>query len=222
MDSKFDGVIIVSGGLDSTTLLYHLVKQNLKITALSFDYGQRHSRELVCACWQCDSLKVPHKIIDLGNIKQLLQGSSLTSPEIVTPEGHYAQENMKLTVVPNRNMIMLSLAIACAISLKAPKVWYGAHAGDHAIYPDCRPAFVKAMQRTADLCDWNPVDIEAPFLGIDKAGIVSIGLELGVRYDQTWTCYSGREKACGKCGSCSERLEAFEKNHLKDPLEYEH
>ena len=217
-----DGVIIVSGGMDSVTLLHYLMLQGKALTALSFNYGQRHSEELTCAAWQCEKLNVPHKIIDLGSIKQLLLGSSLTSPEIATPEGHYSQENMKLTVVPNRNMILLSLAIGYAISLKVGNVYYGAHAGDHAIYPDCRPEFVHAMRRVASMCDWEPVDIVAPFQRTDKIGILREGLKLGVDYSHTITCYAGKEKACGRCGSCSERIEAFEKNNVKDPLEYEH
>ena len=122
------------------------------------------------------------------------------------PEGHYADENMKQTVVPNRNMVMLSLATSYAIGLDADTLLYGAHSGDHDIYPDCRAEFVEQLKKAIDLCDWKPIKLEAPYLNIDKGDIVIRGKELGVDYGLTWTCYKGKDKACGKCGSCVERL----------------
>ncbi|MBD3350607.1 MAG: 7-cyano-7-deazaguanine synthase QueC [Candidatus Lokiarchaeota archaeon] len=214
-------VLILSGGMDSTTLLYKLVSEGKKIFALSFNYGQKHKKELKFARYNCKKLNVPHKIIDLSGLKEqgLFGKSSLTS-EIDIPEGHYEEPTMKSTVVPNRNMIMLSIAISYAISIGAKTIYYGAHAGDHAVYPDCRPEFVEKMQKVAESCHYYPISINAPFLHIDKGDIVAQGLKLNVDYSKTWTCYKGQEKACGKCGSCVERLEAFEKNGISDPLQY--
>ncbi len=213
-------VVILSGGMDSTTLLYDAKEKFEKVYALSFNYGQRHSKELEMAKKTCEKLGIDHKIVDITSIQELLKGSSLTD-DIDVPEGHYEQPNMKLTVVPNRNMILLSLAIGYAISLNARNVCYGAHAGDHAIYPDCRKEFVEAMRSVASLCDYEKVKIHAPYLDMDKGDILKRGIELGVDYSLTWTCYKGKEKACGKCGSCIERLEAFKKVGIKDPIEYE-
>lgn len=163
---------------------------------------------------------IEYKIISLADVVPLLKGSSQTDPSVPVPEGHYAQENMKLTVVPNRNMIMLSIAIAAAIGEKIPVVYYGAHAGDHDIYPDCRQSFVDAMKAAAALCDWTPVTIEAPYLNMTKGDICKKGMLLSVPYESTWTCYVGGERPCGKCGSCTERLEAFDFAGATDPLIY--
>lgn len=214
-------VVIISGGMDSSTLLYQVNRDFDEVFALSFDYGQRHKKELGYAAKTCTYIGVPHKIVDLSNINELLQGSSLTTPGMDVPEGHYAEPSMKQTVVPNRNMIMLSLALGYAISIGAKDVFYGAHAGDHAIYPDCRPVFVHAMQTAANVCHFEPVELHCPFQNMDKGDIAILGQELGVRYDLTWTCYKGGEKACGKCGACRERLEAFEKAGMDDPVPYE-
>jgi 7-cyano-7-deazaguanine synthase len=214
-------VVILSGGMDSTTLLYDVMNRGYIPHALTVNYAQRHVKEIECAKATCEALKVTHKVIDLSLVgKELLQGSSLTS-DIAVPEGHYSEKTMKATVVPNRNMILLSLAIGYAISIKAKKVFYGAHAGDHAIYPDCRNGFVTAMKVAAGLCDWNPVDVLALYQSIDKGDIVVKGLKLGVDYSKTWTCYKGGEKACGKCGSCVERILAFFKAKADDPVAYE-
>jgi len=211
-------VLIFSGGMDSTTLLYDLIKRNKIVYALSINYNQRHKKELDYAKKTTKKLGINHKIIDLSAIDELLQGSALTSSEIAVPEGHYEDENMKMTVVPNRNMILLSLAIGYAISIKADSVYYAAHKGDHAIYPDCRPEFVDAVKEVAKLVYYEPIEIYAPYLHIDKGDIAIIGKKLGVDYSLTWSCYNGKEKPCGKCGSCTERLEAFKKAEMIDPL----
>jgi 7-cyano-7-deazaguanine synthase len=212
-------VLILSGGMDSGTLLFDLMEQGYDIHALTVNYGQRHAKEIECAKKLAEICGVEHQVIDLSSLApQLFKGSSQTDPSVKVPEGHYAEETMKLTVVPNRNMILLSLAVAYAISSKASKVFYGAHAGDHAIYPDCRPEFVKAMQTAAALCDWKQVDILAPYSALTKVGILKRGLECGVPYEETWTCYVGDAEPCGKCGSCQERAEAFAENHHADPL----
>ena len=213
-------VVILSGGMDSTTLLYEAISQQHEVVALSFNYNQKHKKELEKAKETCDILKIPHKIMDLSILNELAP-SSLTRDDWDIPEGHYADENMKQTVVPNRNMVMLSLATSYAIGIKASRLFYGAHSGDHDIYPDCRKDFVEQLGRAIKMCDWHKVRLFAPYLDLDKGDIVIKGKELNVDYSKTWTCYKGKGKACGKCGSCVERLEAFEKAGIKDPIEYE-
>jgi 7-cyano-7-deazaguanine synthase len=212
-------VVIYSGGMDSFTVLHHALKQGHDVYALSFNYGQRHVRELDAAATVCKSLGINHKVVDITAINTLLAGSSLTS-DIDIPEGHYEAESMQSTVVPNRNMILLALAIGYAVSMKAEAVYYGAHSGDHAIYPDCRPEFVEKMNAVSLIANYEPIPIEVPFLTNSKAEILAAGLAIGLDYAQTWTCYNGREKACGKCGACVERLEAFAANNCVDPLPY--
>lgn len=214
-------VVIYSGGMDSYTVLHKAIEEGKDVYPLTFNYGQRHSKEIEYAAAVCEKLNVPHKIVDISAINQLMAGSSLTSNDIEIPEGHYEEESMKSTVVPNRNMVLLSLAIAYAVSLDARAVYYGAHSGDHAIYPDCRPEFVEKMNDVSQIANYEPVDIVSPYIDVDKIGILTDGLRMGLDYGETWTCYNGREKACGKCGSCEERLEAFAKNGVTDPLSYE-
>ncbi|RZQ55207.1 7-cyano-7-deazaguanine synthase QueC [Pseudidiomarina tainanensis] len=213
-------VVIYSGGMDSFTVLHHAVQQGHEVYALSFNYGQRHVRELDVAAAVCLQLDIPHKVVDITAINSLLAGSSLTS-DIDIPEGHYAEASMQSTVVPNRNMILLSLAIGYAVSIGAEAVYYGAHSGDHAIYPDCRPEFVEKMNAVSLIANYEPIRIEVPYLRNDKAEILADGLRMNLDYSQTWTCYNGRDKACGKCGACVERLEAFAANQVTDPLPYE-
>lgn len=219
-------VVIYSGGMDSFTVLHKAIADGHEVYALSFNYGQRHVKELLCAKNVCEELGVPHKVVDISAINQLLAGSSLMAPDsthedIQIPEGHYAADTMKSTVVPNRNMILLSLAVGYAVSLNARAVYYGAHSGDHFIYPDCRPEFVHKMNDVCQVANYEPVDIVSPYLNQTKIEILRDGLAMGLDYSKTWTCYNGREKACGKCGSCQERLEAFELNQATDPLAYE-
>jgi len=213
-------VVIYSGGMDSFTVLNKALQQGHDVSALSFNYGQRHVKELDVAATVCKSLEIPHKIVDITAINSLLAGSSLTD-DIDIPEGHYEQESMKSTVVPNRNMILLSLAIGYAVSENAQAVYYGAHSGDHAIYPDCRPEFVRQMNVVSKLANYDPVEVVAPYLDVDKNAILADGLKMDLDYSNTWTCYNGRDKACGKCGACIERLEAFAANEQSDPLSYE-
>ena len=215
-------VIIASGGVDSTTLLYDILNQGYEVFALSVNYNQKHAKELEFIAKTCKKLNIPHKVVDLSILgRELSPNSALTSEKIEIPDGDYKEENMKLTVVPNRNMILLSLAVSYAISIGAKKVFYGAHAGDHAIYPDCRKEFVDAARRAVRLADWEPVELEAPYLDMDKGDIVIKGKGLGVDYSLTWTCYKGMAKACGMCGACRERIEAFRKAEIEDPIEYE-
>jgi 7-cyano-7-deazaguanine synthase len=213
-------VVIFSGGMDSFTVLNLAVKQGLEVFALSFNYGQKHKKELDYAARACEELGVHHKIVDISAINQLIGGSSLTS-DIEVAEGHYEEESMKSTVVPNRNMILLSMAVGYAVSIDANKVYYGAHSGDHAIYPDCRPEFVHKMNDVCAIANYEAVEIVTPYLEVSKTAILTAGLKMGLDFNLSWTCYNGREKACGKCGACQERLEAFTENGVTDPLEYE-
>ncbi|WP_375171320.1 7-cyano-7-deazaguanine synthase QueC [Marinobacter sp.] len=213
-------VVIYSGGMDSYTLLHLARARGFKVHALSFNYGQRHVRELECAASVADSLGIPHKVIDIRAMNEVMSGSALTSG-IEVPEGHYEEDSMKATVVPNRNMILLSLATGYAVTVGAGAVWYGAHGGDHAIYPDCRPEFVEKMDAVCRVANYEPIAIEAPFMALDKGEILAEGLKLGLDYRHTWTCYNGRARACGRCGSCVERLEAFAAQGVTDPLDYE-
>lgn len=218
-------VLIYSGGLDSTVLLYYL-KYKLGhevVRCLSVDYNQRHKKELIHATEICRRLSVEHRVADISANRFLFVGSSQTSLDAPVPDGHYAEESMKITVVPNRNMVMLSLATAWAIATKSNFVAYGAHAGDHAIYPDCRPEFTEAMEDAMRLCDWHSVKLLRPFLyptPMNKADIVKLGTELGVPFGNTWSCYKGGEKHCGQCGTCVERREAFQLAGVPDPTEY--
>ena len=208
-------VVIVSGGMDSTTLLYDVLDEGYDVYALSFNYGQKHWKELTMASDTCQELRIPHKIIDLSCLNELAP-SALTRKDIDVPEGQYDDDNMKQTVVPNRNMVMLSLAVSYAIGIGATRVYYGAHAGDHTIYPDCRGEFITALNKAVKLCDWHEVELIAPYIDMDKGDIAIRGKELGVDYTKTWSCYKGGEKPCGKCGSCTERKEAMEKAGIKD------
>ena len=213
-------IVIFSGGMDSITVLNKALEDGKTPMALSFDYGQRHKQELDYAARVCAELAIPHKIVDISAINQLIGGSALTS-DIDVPEGHYEEPSMKTTVVPNRNMILLSMAVGYAVSENATKVYYGAHSGDHAIYPDCRPEFVDKMNDVCAIANYEAIEIVTPYLRVSKTAILTDGLRMGLDYGKTWTCYNGREKACGQCGACQERLEAFRDNGKTDPLDYE-
>jgi 7-cyano-7-deazaguanine synthase len=218
--SKPKCVVLLSGGLDSSTLLAYFLNNGYECLPIGFRYGQRHTKELTYAAAIAQFYNVPFKVIDLTALRDILP-SAQTNDAIEIPEGHYADSNMKLTVTPNRNMIMLSIATAYAITSKALAVAYAAHKGDHAIYPDCRAAFIWPMREALEHCDYERLRLLTPFMYNSKADIVLQGINLRVPYKFTWSCYNGREKACGKCGTCVERLEAFSKNSIEDPLAYE-
>ncbi|MCP4934495.1 MAG: 7-cyano-7-deazaguanine synthase QueC [bacterium] len=212
-------LIILSGGLDSTVLAHEVVAEgDYQLGALSFDYGQKHTCELACAKAQAKLLGIEHTLVALPFINELFNSVLLSNSDKPIPHGHYEDESMKQTVVPNRNMIMLSIAAGVALSQDRTALYYGAHSGDHAIYPDCRADFVAAMQQALGLCDWQRIDLQVPFLHLDKLEIVRRGAALGVDFGQTWTCYTGGDTPCGKCGSCVERSEAFAANGLQDPV----
>ena len=213
-------VLIHSGGMDSTVLLAHLVAEGREVHALSVDYGQRHRRELAAAAELCAHYRVSHRVADLRGVTSLFGANALTDVQVAVPEGHYEEASMKATVVPNRNMLLIATAAAWAMSLKASYVAYGAHGGDHAIYPDCRPAFADALDKAIRLADWHEVSLERPFVGMDKTAIVRRGVELGVPFALTWSCYVGGDRHCGKCGTCVERKEAFVRAGVSDPTDY--
>jgi len=218
---KLKTVLIYSGGIDSTVLLYHLLKSGNDVQALSVNYGQRHKKELDCAKSICEQLGVKHHVADLTSLNPLLSGSSLTSTNVEVPEGHYEDESMKATVVPNRNMILLSIATGWAISTGASSVSYAAHSGDRAIYPDCREEFASAMNNVMEIAGWDKVSLNRPFSSFTKADIVKLGDELGVPFEKTWSCYKGGQIHCGVCGTCVERREAFELAGVTDPTIYD-
>ena len=218
-DQMKDSVIIVSGGLDSITLLYD--KAETTALAVSFDYGQNHgAKELPFAAHHCRKLGIPHITIPLSFMHRYFKSSLLDGAEAI-PEGHYAEENMKSTVVPFRNGIMLAIATGIAESYGLKRVYIANHGGDHTIYPDCRPDFIQAMDGAATAGTFVNVRIEAPYTNITKADIVRRGTALGVDYSKTWSCYKGSDVHCGKCGTCVERKEAFLEAGVKDPTEYE-
>jgi len=222
-------VAIVSGGLDSTTLVYDLVSQGRKVDLVGFNYGQRHKRELSYMVATARTLGLRYDVVDLRSMTYLLSSarSSLVNDDVAVPEGHYAQDNMKATVVPNRNMIMLSIAGGIAVARGADQIATAVHGGDHFIYPDCRPNFI-AYANAAILVgnagfggipedvDQHmpgtafPEFIHTPYLNRTKADIAHRALELNVPLHMTWSCYKGGSNHCGRCGTCVERLEAID------------
>ncbi|MGA0164201.1 MAG: 7-cyano-7-deazaguanine synthase QueC [Bdellovibrionota bacterium] len=212
-------VHLLSGGLDSGVALAHWLSLSHEVRILSINYGQRHFRELESARALCEYFNLDFVEVNLEALKTLMHQNSQTGL-LDVPEGHYTEDSMKMTVVPNRNMMMLSVAMSHAIDLKYDAVSFAAHGGDHTIYPDCRPEFIQAMNQVAKVCDWHPLQILAPFQDFTKSQIVKRGAELDFPFHLTWSCYKGLEKHCGKCGTCVERKEAFELSKLTDPTEY--
>lgn len=218
--SKRKVVVVLSGGLDSTVLLHYHLHHEDEVRALSINYGQRHNTELLYAQRTAEALRVPHTVVNLSDLARILPGSSQTDTSVPVPHGHYAAENMKKTVVPNRNMILLAVAIGHAVAHGCGFVSYAAHAGDHTIYPDCREEFAQGMDNVAQLCDWKPVSLLRPFVRFTKSEVVSIGNQLMVNYSNTYSCYEGNEMHCGRCGTCVERILAFQEACVVDPTNY--
>ncbi len=216
-------IVILSGGMDSTVLAHLLRADGVELECLSVDYGQRHRRELEYAKATAERLGARWHLADLRGVTHLLGGSALTD-DIAVPDGHYTDASMRATVVPNRNAIMLSVAVGLAVSSGADAVAFGAHAGDHPIYPDCRPSFVTAFEDMARLATEGytaaPLRVIAPFLEQTKADICRAGHALGVPWAATWSCYKGGELHCGTCGTCVERREAFALAGVADPTKY--
>ena len=204
---KKNAAIIVSGGVDSVTLLYD--KQDEIALGISFDYGSNHNaKEIPFARLHCERLGIPHIVIPLDFMQKYFKSSLLEGAGAI-PEGHYEDENMKSTVVPFRNGIMLAVAVGIAESNGLEQVFIANHGGDHAIYPDCRPEFIRAIDAAAVAGTYVNVHVSAPYTSWTKTDIVRRGLALGINYDETWSCYKGGDKPCGKCGTCVEREEAL-------------
>ena len=214
-----DSVIIVSGGMDSITLL-HEFKEEIAL-AVTFDYGSNHAKkEIPFAKLHCERLGIEHLVIPLTFMHDYFKSSLLEGGEAI-PEGHYEDENMKSTVVPFRNGIMLSIACGLAESRGLHKVMIANHGGDHAIYPDCRGTFISSMSEAMAYRTYEHVQIFAPYTGISKTDVARHGKELGLDYSETWSCYKGGDKHCGKCGTCVERKEALRDAGIQDPTEYD-
>ena len=214
-----DSILILSGGMDSVTLLYDY-KDSIAM-AVSFDYGSNHNgREIPFASLHCERLGIPHVVIPLSFMAQYFKSSLLEGSDAI-PEGHYADENMQSTVVPFRNGIMLSIAVGMAESAGLKHVMMANHGGDHTIYPDCRPEFVNAFSEAARTGTYVGVTLISPYTNLTKADIARKGKELGIDYSQTWSCYKGGERHCGRCGTCIERKEALAEAGIEDKTEYE-
>ncbi|MDE7456351.1 MAG: 7-cyano-7-deazaguanine synthase QueC [Prevotella sp.] len=214
-----DSVLILSGGLDSTTLLYD--EQERIALAISFDYGSKHNaREIPCARLHCERLGIRHVVIPLDFMTRYFKSSLLEGGEEI-PEGHYADENMRSTVVPFRNGIMLSIAVGIAESNRLKYVMMANHGGDHTVYPDCRPEFVDAFDQAAQAGTFVTVRLRSPYTNMTKADIARRGKALGIDYADTWSCYKGGEKHCGRCGTCVERREALAEAGIDDKTVYE-
>ena len=214
-----NSAIIVSGGMDSITLLYDH-KDEIAL-GISFDYGSNHNaREIPFAKMHCERLGIKHITINLDFMHQYFKSSLLDGAEAI-PEGHYADDNMKSTVVPFRNGIMLAIAIGIAESNNHDQVFIANHGGDHTIYPDCRPEFINAIDAAATAGTYNNVKVIAPYTKITKSDIARIGKRLGIDYAETWSCYKGGEVHCGKCGTCVERKEALAEAGIGDKTIYE-
>lgn len=212
-------LIVLSGGMDSVTLLYD--RQEEIAIAITFDYGSNHSqREIACAKYHCQQLGIKHIVIPLEFMHKYFKSSLLEGADAI-PEGNYDEDNMKSTVVPFRNGIMLAIGCGMAESYGLSHVLIANHFGDHSIYPDCREDFIRPMSEAMQHGTYAHVDIVAPYTNISKAEVCRIGTRLGVDYSKTYSCYKGGEKHCGKCGTCRERKEAFQEAGVPDPTEYE-
>ena len=216
-----DTIVICSGGLDSVTLAHKTAAERRLAALLSFDYGQRHVKEVESARACAARLGVPHRVVDLRGVGAALSGSALTG-DVAVPDGHYAEETMKITIVPNRNAIMLTVAFGMAAAQKAGAVAAAVHGGDHFIYPDCRPDFIDAFQAMENkaLDGVAKVDLYTPFVTISKADIVTEGTRHNTPFAETWSCYKGGDLHCGRCGTCVERREAFHLAGVDDPTVY--
>jgi 7-cyano-7-deazaguanine synthase len=214
-------IAVVSGGMDSTVLAYQATGLFSKVDLLSVDYGQRHRKELGYAAMTAERLGCRHDVVVLP-LSTMLAGSALTDASVEVPHGHYAADTMALTVVPNRNAVLISVAYAVAVARGADAVLVGVHAGDHHVYPDCRPAFVSALDEALRIGNEGVgrVRLEAPFVNHSKTDIARLGSRLGVEWAETWSCYEGGEVHCGRCGTCVERHEAFRDAGVADPTTY--
>ncbi len=213
-------VVLCSGGMDSVTALHWARREHAVAAALSFDYGSRHNgREIPFAAEHASRLGIRHEVVALPFVAKLFS-SALLKGGAEIPEGHYAADNMRQTVVPFRNAIMLSIAAGFAESAGAEGLVIAAHTGDHTVYPDCREEFMRAMAEAMRTGTYAGIQLLRPFIAMDKGGIATEGARLGVDFARTWSCYKGGEVHCGQCGTCVERREAFIEAGLKDPTVY--
>jgi 7-cyano-7-deazaguanine synthase len=213
--------VLLSGGMDSVAAFYEVLGEHEVAACLSFDYGSKHNaREIPFAKLHADRNRVPHEVISLDFVNRLFKSDLLQSGGEI-PDGHYAEESMKQTVVPFRNGIMLAIATGYAESIDAAGLVIAAHSGDHAIYPDCREPFMQAMAAAMGEGTYAKIQLLRPFIAMDKAGIARRGVELGIDFSETWSCYKGSEIHCGVCGTCVERREAFMIANLPDPTVYQ-
>lgn len=214
-----DTVLILSGGMDSVTMLYEY--RDRIALAVSFDYGSNHNaREIPLARLHCGRLGIDHLTISLQFMARHFDSSLLQGADAI-PEGYYADDNMQSTVVPFRNGIMLSVAVGLAEDRRLPYVMMANHGGDHAVYPDCRPTFVEAFSRAAKAGTYTGVTLLAPYTSLTKSEIARHGHRLGIDYSETWSCYKGGSRHCGRCATCAERRQAFAEAGIDDPTDYE-
>ncbi len=214
-----DSLIVLSGGMDSTTLLYDYADRIA--LAVTFNYGSNHNaREIECARYHCSRLGIELVQVDMPFVGRLFESSLLSGADNI-PEGDYDEENMRSTVVPFRNGIMLAVAAGIAESRGLGTLMMANHSGDHAIYPDCRPGFVDAMSRAISEGTYEHIGIFAPYTNLTKTDIARRGAALGVDYSHTYSCYKGGEKHCGRCGTCTERRQSFAQAGIPDPTVYE-
>ena len=212
--------VLLSGGMDSVTLLHEAARRHELVACLTFDYGSKHNAcEIPFARLHAARLGVPHHVVALDFMDRLFASDLLRSGGRI-PDGHYAEDTMKRTVVPFRNGILLAIAAGYAESHGAEMLMIAAHSGDHAIYPDCREEFLGAMATAVREGTYARLEIERPFVHLDKAGIARLGAGLGVDFRETWSCYKGGELHCGTCGTCVERREAFLLAGIEDPTSY--
>lgn len=218
------GVIILSGGIDSTTLCYKYVNEDWDISPLIFNYGQKHGKEIRYAKKTCEQLGLKYRLIDISGMNELLAGSALTDESVDIPEVNEDTkkfDTLQTTIVPNRNSIFLSIAIAYAYSRGINNVFFGAHHSDRGVYPDCRDEFVRAFQDAERLATGNnELNVIAPFVTLTKGEIVKLGQRIGVPFEETWSCYAGKDAHCGRCSSCIERKKAFNEAGVEDKTEY--
>jgi 7-cyano-7-deazaguanine synthase len=213
-------VVLLSGGMDSVTALYDAHSKHRVTAALSFRYGSKHNaRELPFAEMHARRLGIEFLTVPLDFIGEHFQSNLLQGGGAI-PKGHYEEEMMKQTVVPFRNGIMLAIAAGFAESRGSQGLVIAAHAGDHAIYPDCREGFMQSMARAIRLGTYDSLELLRPFITMNKAEITTLGCQLGIDYAETWSCYEGGEVHCGECGTCVERREAFMLAGIPDPTVY--
>ncbi|GLF98812.1 7-cyano-7-deazaguanine synthase QueC [Streptomyces yaizuensis] len=218
----FRVVVVLSGGMDSTTLMAHYAALGSDLVAVTVDYGRRHRREIESAARVARHFGARHLVVDLHGLGQHFRGSALTDHGVEVFDGHGAEESMRSTVVPNRNAVLANVAVSVAVAERAATVALAMHTGDRTVYPDCRPAFVSALADLVAVANegFPTPRVEAPFLTWSKADVATHGTRLGAPLEISWSCYKGASRHCGTCGTCYERREAFRDAGVADPTDY--